>query len=330
MIAVNDRKAKNTALPSLSKGIVQFIVAAVGSAGVIFFLLKKLDLAQVRAAFYGIDINYVVIMLAVSLFGNVIIEADKYRRIVRTLGCNLTLRSAVFIRLGSAPAKFILPGKVGEALKIFYLKTQRGLPLSSGLSTIMFDKYANLTGAAILTIIPAVFYEPLRPYRIPIILIPLIMVTALGASQRLLFLKDRFSNSKLKTKIMNLLGTFSIPPKKVKFALLAYAIFFEMTEFVNTYLVSQALGLNIPIQAIVVRVPLLIIAGSLPFTVSGLGAREAAFILLFREFGEKEILFSAGLLISVIEYALVAILGTAFQPFFLKNAFANKGRRSET
>lgn len=281
-------------------------------------LAWRTDVRRIWASLVSARWELVLVMALISLPINVVMAADKFMRILRFGHCRISLGESMFIRLASAPLKLVLPGKAGEAAKAFYLKRRSGLPLTTGLGAILFDKATNLVAALILLLSLTYWYATpavsSRYYLFALILVLVFLfLHRLPAAGRW---GSRLP-ARVKSSLARLTETFTAAGPRGRLGFIIYSMVFEFSEIANTYLALRALGVPIPMIEAVALVPIIILAGNLPLTIAGLGTREAAFVLLYSPWAQPGVLVSAGLLVSFIEYIMVSIIGLLFLPRFL-------------
>jgi len=85
------------------------------------------------------------------------------------------------------------------------------------------------------------------------------------------------------------------------------------------YLILKSLGAEVPIYAAIGLIPIGILAGMLPITVGGLGARESAFVIVFSAFAPASVMLLFGLLFT-IRYILTALVGLLWMNKYLKRS----------
>jgi len=99
--------------------------------------------------------------------------------------------------------------------------------------------------------------------------------------------------------------------------LLAYSGMYRMLELSNYYILTRAIGLEVPYGVVAVLGAVVMLAGELPITVLGLGVREAAVLVLFSKYAPPEKLVAAGVLFSLVEYVYPNMIGLFFTKKFL-------------
>jgi len=288
-------------------------------------LFTKINIQDVLTVLLTVDAKFLILAIIVSIFANVFLASDKWRRILKEIGCHIPFRESLLIMTGSGPIRFILPFKSGEAAKAIYLKRKKNLGYEFGLSSLLFDKFSNLFGTLVLLYIGLFFYETDFSRKAVLSSCSLVGVLSLGTNPRIL---PTLAAAKLKTitikgydffkKIFLVLKAISLR-KKVE--LLLYSVIIQFSAIVTAYIACRALDLTIPFSAMLVFIPVIILLSNVPVTVSGLGVREASVVFLFFRYGSQERLLSVGILISFIEHILPAMLGLFFLRTFLRKAY---------
>lgn len=289
---------------------------------IFIFLFSKIDFLEIIKIFKKVNLILLSLSICISFFNNLFLSADMWKRILKYLGCNISLKEAVFIMMASYSFKVLLPMKSGEFIKASYLKKQKNFSLKKGYASILFDIILNM-GALLSLISVGIVFLKINFSNIFFIIImglifSFIIFFCLKTTQNFIFsiLKKIHLEfySKLKT-----LCAFEIITYKKQFYLVLYAFLMQLIMLTNYYILSRVLNLNIPFYQIIIVFPLIIIISFIPITISGLGIREGLVILLFSQFASFQSLLSFGILISFVEYILPAFVGLFFvKPFLSK------------
>jgi uncharacterized membrane protein YbhN (UPF0104 family) len=94
---------------------------------------------------------------------------------------------------------------------------------------------------------------------------------------------------------------------------LAVAMIYQLSTVVAVYLATRALGLHLPLAALLTFTPAVAIAQVLPLSLNGLGVREGAFVVFLGPLG-----VSAGQAIAVglLVYAMTLTVSLLGAPAF--------------
>ena len=115
------------------------------------FLFSKVNFFELINTFKQVNLILLLFAIFISFFNNIFLNADMWKRILKCLGCNISLKEAVFIRMASYPLKVLLPVKSGEFFRVLYLKKQKNFSLKKGSASVLFD--IILTMCALLSFI---------------------------------------------------------------------------------------------------------------------------------------------------------------------------------
>jgi glycosyltransferase 2 family protein len=97
-------------------------------------------------------------------------------------------------------------------------------------------------------------------------------------------------------------------------ASMAWAVAAQLLQIAGQFVVAHALGLQLPSAFFLVIVPLVMIAGTLPFSLQGVGVRETGYWYYLSRIGvQREAAMAVGLLASVV----VLLTGLSGLPAFL-------------
>jgi len=130
---------------------------------------------------------------------------------------------------------------------------------------------------------------------------------------------DRITNFLLKSKISTRISIFisnvhdslaRLPKLPLFFSAAPLIITIQICVFINVYLLFKVLGVEIPIVNHLAIVPVIQIVSLVPFTLSGLGIREGAFVYFYGFLGVKpEIAFTVSILNFLIMNGIPAVIG---------------------
>jgi len=283
-----------------NKDYFKFGVTAVITVTIFVFLFQRIPFAKVSSLIKQVNLRIVAICLLISFVKNIFVSAYKWRLIIKVLGYQVSLKEILFIKLASDPIVDALPLKTGELAKIGYLKTNCNIPYSKALSSIVIGYLLNL----------AVIF----------------IYAAVGSA---LFLKNKIVATQdlqlvfglpLFEKVTKRFKSYDFNPMKRVIRnkpILIYTFLFIGAGLINFYLLSVALGNPLSLVNILVFVPLVIVAGSMHLTISGLGVREFAILFCFSGMGTPEFLLSLGILYSFVDSLFPAIIGMPFTGLFI-------------
>lgn len=242
--------------------------------------------------------------------------------ILNYLDCPISLKESLVVKMGSDSITSMLPLKIGEFSRIVYLKRVKGIPYYKSMISIIAEYLLNILILLFFLFLGIIIY--LIQNR-SIILFSSLNISLLSlvplCSLRLNTygkLKDKLSAGwyiLFKTYFKELMR---LTRNK---AIILYTVLFIAPGLINIYLLSKALHINLPLYAVLIFTPLVIISSSLPITISGLGIREVSVLLLFSQFAPSELLVSLGILYFFVEYLFPMVIGVSVTGVFLRKIF---------
>jgi len=289
---------------------------------IFIFLFSKINFFEIIESFEHINLFMLILAVLISFFNNLVLNSSMWRQILKCLGCDISFKEAFFIRAASYSFKISLPMKSGEFNKSLYLKKQKNFSLKKGTASVLFDIIITICILLSFMLVYPIILKINSSNIFLIITIGLIfsfiIFFCLKATQNFILLVIQKINFKFYTIIKELCAFEKIISKKQSYFVL-YVFIIRLITFINYYILSRALNLDIPFSKIILFFPVIIIISLLPITISGFGVREGLITIFFSEFASYQSLLSFGILISFVEYILPALAGLFFvKPFLSK------------
>jgi len=304
------------------KKYLRFSFALAVTVGIFIFLFSKVSFIDVISAIRKADCKIIFLTLILSIISNILIAAYRWNMILNYLDCPISLKESLVVKMGSDSITSMLPLKIGEFSRIVYLKRVKGIPYYKSMISIIAEYLLNILILLFFLFLGIIIY--LIQNR-SIILFSSLNISLLSlvplCSLRLNTygkLKDKLSAGwyiLFKTYFKELMR---LTRNK---AIILYTVLFIAPGLINIYLLSKALHINLPLYAVLIFTPLVIISSSLPITISGLGIREVSVLLLFSQFAPSELLVSLGILYFFVEYLFPMVIGVSVTGVFLRKIF---------
>lgn len=291
---------------------------------VIFILLfSKIGITEVAKVLKGVRPGLLFLGIAISLFSNLFLSAEKWRQILKVLGLNIPFRKLLLIYTGSIPLKTISPMKSGMLLRAVYLNKNYNFSLLLGTYSLLLGLFLNLL-AVFSFILVTSFFLRTNSYRF--VYFGLLVFSFCLA---FFWVLKRENVSKIIKGYLNLWGNkFALSLKNFYESVITittreiiipflYGVLLIFFELLNFKILSSALGLAIPFLSVLFFASLTILIGNLPVTIHGLGTREAAVCFFFSAYGSSDRLLSLGITVSLVEYFLPVVIGLFLTKSFL-------------
>ena len=223
----------------------------------------------------------------------------------------LGMRKLFSLYLIGAFFNTVLPGLIGgDAVKAFYLYRATGKG-SLSLASIFMDRYI---GFVMLIIICTIVFPFGYSYfhNSPVFWTFPFIVLAFIVTSFLIFGLRFGKRIQMLSEFYDYFHYYRNQKGVILKALLLSAVV-QVTGFCAVYILALGLGVDIPFLACLVFVPLIIMFAAVPLSISGIGIREGAFVLLFGLIGIRQdvatalslswfLANSTGSLTGIIEY----------------------------
>ncbi len=243
------------------------------SGTLLFFVLRKAGFKEVYSLISRI--NPLAFLAAVLFYAlGQLVSSARWRLLLTS---RVPMKRLFSLYMVGSFFSMILPGLVGgDAVKGFYLYKDTGKAPET-MASIFMERYLGFTA---LLILGALAY----PFSLPYIKgSPLAWYFPLIVAAFLVF-SLAFFNLKIGRRIKMLsevYGYFGLYRKPVlaRGVLLSFGV--QGLAIISVITISKGLGLSIPVPLFFAFVPMIVAFSSLPVSVSGIGLREASFVLLF-------------------------------------------------
>lgn len=320
--------------------IVIKAVVSLGLLGLLFYRFPislerwQLEWENLQWGWFGLS------LLAAAI--SVVIGLGRWHFLLRTQGILLPFRHVQAIGwIGLFFSIFSVGIVGGDAARAFYLFQMENIKKTPALFSILLDRFLGFLGlcAVALCALPLSWRwlsrEPETRWFV-LILAGLLGLGILGFMSFVFFRKKGWGlfhllektrwGKKAFPQIDQLLEVCRREGKLVLSACLVLSIGVHLSLIFCGYFLARAFSLPIPFLMMAGMMPLVNMAITIPITISGLGVRETAFLLLFQGSGvgeEKVFIFS---LSYWLEAVILALVGGALYIFYRcpKELLANK------
>lgn len=295
--------------------------------GILLFILilTRINLVSLCNIFLTIDPVFLGLALIVNFIA-VLLKAEKWRVIVNAIKGDFPLSSSVKAFFVGFSFSTITPAKIGDFVKVFYIKDER-CGWGQSLSTVVIDRLIDIILLFSIAGIGIYGFSLLYHIEILSLSIELLIIAALCGIVYLIFNKqllsillkpffNHFVPAKLKDRVKEYYHDFfsgltSIyHNKRCLYTSVGIGILSWIPPIVYGYLLARSIGISIDILFFILVIPVLSLLDLLPISISGIGTRDVALIFLFGLFkipAVEAVAFS--LLYLFMSYWLIALIG---------------------
>jgi uncharacterized protein (TIRG00374 family) len=261
--------------------------------GVLMFvyILYKVDVRHVVSLLLGARYAILAIALALTL-GFVVLKAVRWKYLLAMQGVEYETKECFLAYLAGMYAGLVTPGHLGDFVKVIYLRTDKGVTLGRGFSSVFADRLFDL-----LILIAMAFSGALALALTRNMLIVILVWVLVFMATVLIFLNERsgkrivraafrvFMPKKLGSGLEEQfedfysgIGQF----KRIEILvplLLSIVTYFIM--YVQCSLIANALGISISLLNIAFCISAANLVSLLPISITGIGTRDATLIAMF-------------------------------------------------
>ena len=240
-------------------------------------------------------------LVVAVLLDAVVVHAKlwRWRNLLRSVDVPLSVGSAYRAYLPSLFLGLATPGRVGDALRIQYLKRDHSVGYSDGLAVSIVDRLCDVyvllafVALGVVHLANAISAPLAQTTWIAVVLValaPAFLFVRGVAEPAAQWLHGRFSDGESHTG----LGVFFTALRRQVGLSLVVPVLLTVLAFVTNYvqawLVSIAFGIDLTFIDVAALVALSSLLSLLPVSISGVGVRESFFALIFPAFGLSETL----------------------------------------
>ena len=285
-------------------------VRLIGPALLLLVLLLLQGLDAVFAALTWDDAGLLTVGIVLGVLAHPL-KALRWRTLLAARGHRYALSRALLSLLSAGYVGHLTPGRVGDLLRLQYLRHDLGMPYPDGLALLMIDRccdvYVPLTVAvfAACALTPVLTSDLVLVTWLGVLFMaagpPLLFVpaTARGAAALALRVAPGWAAGEGFDRFFA--GLRHQRPRHLAVAAVFTALAL-LLHYAQAYTVAIALDLQLSLVDVVFLLAISGVLGAVPITIAGLGVRELFFALAFPQLGssaEAGVIFGLGVFLVV-------------------------------
>ena len=310
------------------------IISLVISLGLLAILYWKIDLARLMPVFMGCDPLWMALSLGMVV-PITLCTAWRLQQLLPRAG-QLGFGEANRLILVASVLNLVLPSKMGDIAKAWFMRDRGHLDGSLALSLVVFEKACDMLSLLLW----CAFGLALYPRKDALFWTMTFAVAAMLGAGLLLLASTRFAHC-----FFAIAGRFAPGKAGAKFAKLGASwsemhsyfwesrarlikvtgtsVFVWFLHLLQIWMFILALRAFAPFLANLALSPLAILAGLLPLTFAGVGTRDAALVFFYAPYFNAPTAAALGLLCTA-RYLLPALGGLPFAGPYLNSARTEK------
>lgn len=270
--------------------------------GLMLYLLTKINLKTINSIL--IEMNHSLLIFTIPFIVSMyLIKTKKWHILLYCIDLKISFYDALKIVLIGTFYGALTPGKAGEISRSFYLN----YPKSKTIPTIILDRIVDVFCLLILSVLSLTFFfnDSSIIYLVSLITILFIFGTIIAINKKTVSFIFRFFKQTNESKenyiytMKKIIGNKKILLYEITLTFSFYTIFLFVYWII---LKSLDPALN---DIIIFSLPIIIILGNIPISISGLGVREFVTVMIFSMLNEDA---SYGFSFSILIYVLTMLI----------------------
>ncbi len=311
-------------------------ISIVISVAILFFIYAKIDLVNLVEVFKNCDA--VVLAIAILMVIPItLITAWRLQQLVpkRSLG----LWEANRLILGASVLNMVLPSKMGDIAKAYFMSERSNLSLSLAIAISVFEKACDLLSLLLWCVFGLILY-PAKDSLFWImtagiatgLTFGILLLSFKGFADLFFNCATKFAPKSIKSKLEKMQSSWGEMHglfwhnKQNLLLVTVTSVFIWFLHLLQIWLFILALKAVVPFIISLALSPLSILAGLLPLTFAGIGTRDAAIIYFYQDYFNEATGAALGLLCTS-RYFIPAIVGLPFLGQMM--AFKEQGTKNK-
>ena len=277
------------------KNIMKKLISIAVSLTILVIIYWKIDFPKLIEVFQNSDKWWMVISLGMVV-PLTMLTAWRLQQLTPSRN-RLGFGEANRLILTASVLNMVLPSKMGDIVKAYFIKERGHLDGSLSLSLVVFEKACDMLSLLLwcafgLTLYPQKdwLFWIMTASVISGLIIGLLLISSRLFANLLFQFISRFAPKKMRVKIAKLRDSWNAMHKcfwkdkrhLLKITLTSIIIWFG--HLLQIWFFTLALKAWVPFLAHLALVPLAILAGLLPLTFAGVGTRDAALIAFYQPY----------------------------------------------
>jgi uncharacterized membrane protein YbhN (UPF0104 family) len=298
-------------------------VRIMASAVMLGLLLPRMHLpALLPPGHHGDTVVFLLLGLLTTLAG-IILSAWRWQRVLAVFDADTRLPNLVTHYLAGQFVGNFLPSTIGgDVLRISRLSSSSDIPNTSVFASVVIERLTGWIVLPLLTLAGFLLHPSLLGLGVAsrlalgLSLGTLLLLAGIVAAAGSRRMAGRFAANEGWTRFIGAvhLGVDSLRRRPQAAAgILGVATVYQLSPVLAAWFATRALGLHLPMLALLAFTPVVAIAQVLPLSLNGLGIREGAFVLFLGPLGVST---GQAVAVGLIVYALTLAVSLLGAPAF--------------
>ncbi len=278
---------------------LSYLLPFIGLA-IFFYIIRGTGVGQIVDTFRQVDPIKLLVFPMFTVF-IILVRGFRWQYLMHLIGIDFSLWKSSSVWSIGFFAAAVTPGKVGDAIRAYYVTKQTGRNFGETFLTVFIDRLMDLVVVMLIGVVTMFLFSY---YYIKISSIWLIVLASVGLFAFIYLAMNRSVMKKLVKPIFNALtpkkhqeklsinfnsfyDSLGFYVKHWRGTLMAFlmTVVYWVMVFGLAYYVALVLGIKISFSYLFIIMPMVTLVELVPISVSGLGTREATVIYFFSVIG---------------------------------------------
>jgi glycosyltransferase 2 family protein len=316
------------------KNILTFLLRFGLSAALIFFLLRKIDFAQVFQLMKHADGHYLALAAVIFLLCNALLLL-RWDLIIKGLDVDVPLRRVVISFFVGLFFNIFLPSSAGGDVARTIGLSQHTHHKARVITSVVLDRLSGFISLVLICGISMILgYSKVKDSSIPLILGSFLLL--LVVLMMVLFSRKAFAQVSgifrraphIMRKLMALSEAFVLFRQRYSVIAISIGIsvIAQMLSFLMSYYIVKSFHVEVGMIYFLILIPIISLITSLPISLGGLGVRDASSVYFFREIGVKS---SAALGLSLMNFVFLTAIGLIGGLIYVLTLYSGRLQRNQ-
>lgn len=298
------------------RSLLRLLVRLIGPLLLAFVIISLDD----KAALWGAISKAALWPLAAAMLLNlpvIHLKVVRWRTLLLDRGYDYSLKQTYAAVLPSLYLGMVTPGRVGDALRIQYVKREIGTPYAEGLAVTVMDRFCDLYVLAAFVALGVMHFATVLSHDLVYFTWIMVSIATLAplafllpGPVTLLTRVLRRLTDKWHASIDTLITVLRQLVKKALIAGVPITALAYVLNYAQGYLVALALGMSLSFLDVAALLATTSLLGLMPVSISGVGVREAFLAVVFPALGLAAAHGVAfGLVVFAVIYLTTVVIG---------------------
>ena len=289
------------------KVLLKTFLALAVTLSVFYVIFRNVDVFSVINILSQANVSYLIVAAILGIF-IILFFTLRWQNVLAAMDFTLPFRDAFDIIMGVFPFAAVTPSIASDGMRAVFLRGR--IRASIVIGSVLAERTLEFATLLMFLVIGMVLINKFQYFGIAAIIFCSILLMVYLAHVKINLPFKEIWNERLE----NIFLSLRILTKNKKFFLIVvgYTLLVWIFSIIQILAFFYALGIKVPIAALLVGAPIAILIGQIPITLGGAGTRDAAFIIIFSEYATPEQLLSVGIFFTLFRVWLPSIIGIYF------------------